>query len=224
MKKTTLLFILLITSMFMITSCNKKDEEVNKKNYYITSATVMVRADSQSTSAGNYNDTVQSLRIMATVKDFITNDLVMEAAATDLIERMNVEKTERNINSLKGVIKGGLSLNSEEESLILTLYFSSNKKFLNETLLDEKSNIVIDNNIFVIEVINTVIEKAKEVSATTIETTDATGNTKLEYKYAFVANNIQELSWSKTYSGSRGAAKLIIICTIISFIYFYYYS
>ena len=178
----------------------------------------MVRGDSQSSTAGNYNDTIQSLRIISTVKDFIVNDVVMEAVAEELAlnagKDINDPANKGYINYIKNVVRGGISLSSEENSLILTLNFSS-------TIykLDEKSE-----NAFVIDALNTVIKKAQEVSATTIETTNANGEVRTEYKYPFVANNIQELSFSKTYSASRGASKLIMICGFIGVIVGYLFA
>ncbi len=198
--KRNLLLIIGITFIFTLAGAIYG---LNYKSYtYSTNATVMVRADSQSTSAGNYNDTVQSLRIIATVKDFIVNDVVMEAVAEELVEKSGLDI---NVTYIKNVVKGGLSLSSEEDSLILTLSFRSTIYKLNSETED----------IFVIDALNTVITKAQEVSATIIETTNAAGEIKTEYKYPFVANNIQELSFAKNYSGTRGAAKVIMLCCVI---------
>lgn len=180
------------------------------KDYtYSSSTTIMVKSDSQSTSASNYNDTLQSLRIVTTIKEFITDEFVLDATARELTHLSESDpKYENDVKRIKNVLKNGLELDNSEESLIISISMRSNIQYLENT-----------EKIFVVEAINTLIEKAKELS--NIYLVDENGNFILgedgqkQYKYQFIANNIQDLAPAKDYSASRGATIVVIICFIL---------
>lgn len=176
------------------------------KSYtYSADATIMVKADSQSASAEKYNDTTLALKMVETIKEFLVDDIVITKTAEKLAD------SENEVNAIKNMLKGGISIDSTEESLIVRINFKSSVKKLHEN----------EEEIFVVKAINTLIETAQEVSNTPLF--DADGNIKVddkgnvEYKYEFVAGNIQDLSLPSNtqYDASRGAAIVVIICFII---------
>lgn len=183
------------------------------KDYtYSSKTTIMVKSDSQSTSASNYNDTLQSLRIVNTIKEFIMDDLVLEATAKELTPLSeNDPKYENNVKQIKSILKSSVTLNNSEESLIITISMKS-------TILHLENS----EEIFVVDAINTLIANAKELS--NLPLTDNDGNLVLDekgnvqYKYQFIANNIQDLLPAKDYSASRGASIVVIICFIVGLV------
>ena len=179
---------------------------------YSSYATIMVKADSQSTSANNYNDTLQSLRIVNTIKEFMLDDLVLESTAEDLtVLSKNDPKYEDSVKQIKAALKSGIRLSNSEESLIISVSMKSSVLKLEGS-----------EEIFVVDAINTLIENAQDISNIILVNEDGEpildekGNE--QYKYQFIANNIQDLFPASDYSASRGAVLVVAICFIIGLV------
>lgn len=179
---------------------------------YSTYATIMVKSDSQSTSASNYNDTLQSLRIVNTIKEFILDDLVLESTAEELTSLSeNDPKYDENVKQIKAALKDGIKLSNSEESLIITVSMKSSVLKLEGS-----------EEIFVVDAVNSLIESAQEIS--NILLVDENGELildekgKVQYKYQFIANNIQDLYPATDYSASRGAVLVVAICFIVGLV------
>ena len=79
-------------------------------------------------------------------------------------------------------------------------------------------------DIFVVQALNTLIETAQEISNTPL--LDVDGNIifdekgNVEYKYEFIAGNIQDLSLpdNERYTAKRGASIVVIICFIVGLV------
>lgn len=200
--KRNLILILCVT--LLITGIGAVYGFCFKSYTYQANATIMVKADSQSVSAAIYNDTTQALRMVVTITEFIENDLVLTKTAEKLAA------TEQEVKSIKNMLKNGISIKNTEDSLIINMSMKSSVEKLYEA----------EEDIFVVEALNTLIETAQEVSKTPLldsegkPTVDDKGNPK--YKYAFIADNIQDLSLpdNTQYTASRGASLVIIICFI----------
>lgn len=179
------------------------------KSYtYSTDATILVKADSQSASAEKYNDTTLALKMVETIKEFLVDDIVLTKTAEKLA------KTENEVNAIKNMLKSGISIDSTEESLIVRIGMKSSVEKLNS----EKEDI------FVVQALNTLIETAQEISNTPL--LDVDGNIifdekgNVEYKYEFIAGNIQDLSLpdNERYTAKRGASIVVIICFIVGLV------
>lgn len=183
------------------------------KSYtYATNVTFMVRTNNQSTTSSIYSDTSQALRMVNTIKEFIMDDLVLEQTAKELTPfATSDEKYESSVKAIKSSLKNGISFSNSEDSLIVKVTMKS-------TIYQLENS----DNVFVVDAANTLITEAQRISklyATDENGNYETGNTgDKQYKYQYIANNIQELSWAKEYSASRGATLVVAICFIVGFV------
>lgn len=168
---------------------------VLKKVSYSTSGSVIVISNEFVNSSSENDSLSESLLTTYTIKEFISNDVVIDAVADELSTKYdNVSHQD-----IKNIIRDGLNVSNTTQSLIINISFTTD------------SNKIADKNAFVVDVVNDVIT----CSISLLDTEIKKDGEVIGYTYGKqLANRVKKLS-SATICTTNSHSILIIIFSFI---------
>lgn len=170
------------------------------KDTYTTSSSVIIT--SQEALSSNVETSLFSESLLATntIKEFMSNEVVISAVADEMISG---RYKEYKYQEIKNIIRDGLTISNGNQSLIINVTFSTKTtKILNQ-----------DKKDFVVDVANLVAKKSIEILNEKHQLDDG------GYKYGMLlANRVQELSQASICQVSRSSFKITIVCFALGLI------
>lgn len=174
------------------------------KDTYTASSSVIITSQEKVSSSSEMPSFSESLLATNTIKEFMSNEVVISAVADEMI---NIEDYSKyKYQDIKNIIRDGLTISNGNQSLIINVTFSTKStKIFNQ-----------DKEKFVVDVANKVVKKSIEILNEKREFDDES------YKYGtLLANRVQELSLASICQVSRNLVKIMVICFALGLIFGY---
>lgn len=174
---------------------------VLSKDTYTASSSVIITSQETISSSLETSSFSESLLATNTIKEFMSNDVVISAVADEMISIEAYSKYK--YQDIKNIIRDGLSISNGNQSLIINVTFSTKST----KILDQ------DKEIFVVDVANKVAKKSIEILNEKQKSDDES------YKYGMLlANRVQELSLASICQVSRNSFKITAVCLALGLI------
>ena len=168
-----------------------------KKPVYSTQASIIIV---QNTSDENSGTMTEAFKKVNTIKEFIRDDIVIDSVIEQLIFENNY--SEVNKKDLKQIIINGLAISCEQDSIIISIKFTTSTEKISENKIER----------FSLEVVNYTQELLNE-KVINPETGKST------YKYGdLIANSVRKLSPATKCEVSRGTIKTPIKAFFLSLV------
>lgn len=173
-----------------------------KKPVYSTQASIIIV---QNTSDENSSSTMtEAFKKVNTIKEFIRADIVIDSVIEQLIFENNY--SEVNKKDLKQIIINGLAISCEQDSIIISIKFTTSTEKISENKIER----------FSLEVVNYTINKTQELLNEKVINPE-TG--KSTYKYGdLIANSVRKFSPATKCEVSRGTIKTPIKAFFLSLV------
>lgn len=172
-----------------------------KKPVYSTQASIIIV---QNTSDENSGTMTEAFKKVNTLKEFIRDDIVIDSVIEQLIFEGNYSEVTKK--DLKQIISNGLAISCEQDSIIISIKFTTSTEKIPENKIER----------FSLEVVNYTINKTQELLNEKVINPE-TG--KSTYKYGnLIANSVRKLSPATKCEVRRGSIKTPIKAFFLSLI------
>lgn len=172
-----------------------------KKPVYSTQASIIIV---QNTSDENSGTMTEAFKKVNTLKEFIRDDIVIDSVIEQLIFEGNYSEVTKK--DLKQIISNGLAISYEQDSIIISIKFTTSTEKIPENKIER----------FSLEVVNYTINKTQELLNEKVINPE-TG--KSTYKYGdLIANSVRKLSPATKCEVRRGSIKTPIKAFFLSLI------
>ncbi len=172
-----------------------------KKPVYSTQASIIVV---QNTSDENSGTMTEAFKKVNALKEFIRDDIVVDSVIEQLIFENNYSEVTKKY--LKQIISNGLTISCEQDSIIISIKFTTSTEKISENKIEK----------FSLDVVNYTINKTQEVLNEKVIDPE-TG--KSTYKYGdLLANSVRKLSPATKCEVSRGSIKTPIKAFFLSLV------